>query len=122
MEQQCGRKIGLLPTKAQIRTMYRMCAVSRRAYNWKLAVQNQAYEEAKKNTPEGEKVKCKLGTPRCKFHGFTSGHRDGVVIETRKALFPVTQGDIPASIPNVAKNATVGNRLPFGLSFATFVA
>lgn len=47
MEQQCGRKIGLLPTKAQIRTMHRMCAVSRRAYNWKLAVQNAAYEEAK---------------------------------------------------------------------------
>lgn len=63
MEQQCGRKIGLLPTKAQIRTAYRMCAVSRRAYNWKLAVQNAAYEEAKANTPEGEKVKCKLGTP-----------------------------------------------------------
>ena len=62
MEQQCGRKIGLLPTKAQIRTAYRMCAVSRRAYNWKLAVQNAAYEEAKANTPEGEKVKCELPT------------------------------------------------------------
>lgn len=43
--------------------MYRMCAVSRRAYNWKLAEQNKAYEEAKKNTPEGDKVKCKFGTP-----------------------------------------------------------
>ena len=62
MEQQCGRKIGLLPTKLQIRTAYRMCAVSRRAYNWMLAVQNKAYEDAKANTPEGEKVKHKLGT------------------------------------------------------------
>jgi putative transposase len=41
-----------------------MCAVSRRAYNWKLAEQNKTYEEAKANTPEGEKVKCTLGTPR----------------------------------------------------------
>lgn len=57
MEQQCGRKICLKPSKAQVRTMYRMCAVSRRAYNWKLAEQNKAYEEAKANTPEGEKVK-----------------------------------------------------------------
>ena len=64
MEQQCGRKICLKPSKAQVRTMYRMCAVSRRAYNWKLAEQNKAYEEAKANTPEGEKVKCTLGTPR----------------------------------------------------------
>lgn len=40
-----------------------MCAVSRRAYNWKLAEQNKAYELAKANTPEDEKVKCKFGTP-----------------------------------------------------------
>jgi len=64
MEQQCGRKIGLLPTKAQIRTMRRMCAVSRRAYNWKLAIQNAEYKAAKKAAPEGEKPKCRLGTPR----------------------------------------------------------
>ena len=63
MEQHCGRKICLKPSKAQVRTMYRMCAVSRRAYNWKLAEQNRAYELAKANTPEGEKVKCKFGTP-----------------------------------------------------------
>ena len=43
--------------------MYRMCAVSRSAYNWKLAEQNKAYEEAKANTPKGEKVKCNFGTP-----------------------------------------------------------
>lgn len=63
MEQHCGRKICLKPSKAQVRTMYRMCAVSRRAYNWKLAEQNKAYELAKANTPEDEKVKCKFGTP-----------------------------------------------------------
>ena len=63
MEQHCGRKICLKPSKAQVRTMYRMCAVSRRAYNWKLAEQNKAYELAKANTPEGVKVKCKLGSP-----------------------------------------------------------
>ena len=63
MEQQCGRKICLKTSKAQVRTMYRMCAVSRRAYNWKLGVLNTAYEEAKANTPEGEKVQCTLGTP-----------------------------------------------------------
>ena len=63
MEQHCGRKICLKPSKAQVRTMFRMCAVSRRAYNWKLAEQTKAYELAKANTPEGEKVKCKLGTP-----------------------------------------------------------
>lgn len=40
-----------------------MCAVSRRVYNWKLTEQNKAYEVAKSNTPKGEKVKCKLGTP-----------------------------------------------------------
>lgn len=51
------------PSKAQIPILYRMCAVARRAYNWKLAEQNKAYELAKANTPEGEKVKCKLGTP-----------------------------------------------------------
>lgn len=63
MEQHCGRKICLKPSKAQVRTMYRMCAVARRAYNWKLAEQNKAYELAKANTPEGKKVKCKFGTP-----------------------------------------------------------
>ena len=63
MEQQCGRKICLNLSKKQTRTAYRMCAVSRRAYNWKLGEQNKLYEEAKANTPEGEKVKCKLGTP-----------------------------------------------------------
>ena len=45
------------PSKAQIPILYRMCAVSRRAYNWKLAEQTKAYELAKANTPEGEKVK-----------------------------------------------------------------
>lgn len=63
MEQHCGRKICLKPSKAQIPILYRMCAVSRRAYNWKLAEQNKVYELAKANTPEGEKVKCKFGSP-----------------------------------------------------------
>ena len=63
MEQQCGRRICLKPSRAQVRTMYRMCAVSRRAYNWKLGDQNKIYEEAKARTPEGEKVECSLGTP-----------------------------------------------------------
>ena len=51
MEQQCGRKICLKPSKAQVPILYRMCAVSRRAYNWKLAEQNKACEEAKAKTP-----------------------------------------------------------------------
>jgi len=63
MEQQCGRKIELRLTKEQERICVRSCAAARRAYNWKLAQQNAAYEEAKKITPEGTKPKCKLGTP-----------------------------------------------------------
>lgn len=54
-------------------------------------------------------------------HAALMGARTGILLPST-ALFPVTQGDIPARIPNVAKNVTVGNRLPFGLSFATFVA
>lgn len=60
---QCGRKIELRLNKEQERICFRSCAASRRAYNWKLAEQNKAYELAKANTPEGQKVKCKLGTP-----------------------------------------------------------
>lgn len=63
MEQQCGRKIELRLNKEQARKCLRSCAAARRAYNWKLAEQNSAYEIAKQNTPEGQKVKCKLGTP-----------------------------------------------------------
>ena len=63
MEQQCGRKIELRLNKEQVRKCFRSCAAARRAYNWKLAEQNRAYELAKQNTPEGQKVKCKLGTP-----------------------------------------------------------
>ena len=54
-------------------------------------------------------------------HAALMGARTGILLSST-ALFPVTQGDIPARIPNVAKNVTVGNRLPFGLPFATFVA
>lgn len=63
MEQQCGRKIELRLTKEQERKCFRSCAAARRAYNWKLAEQNKAYELAKANIPEGQKPKCKLGTP-----------------------------------------------------------
>lgn len=63
MIQQCGRKIELRLNKEQERICFRSCAAARRAYNWKLAAQNAAYEIAKKNTPEGQKVKCKLGSP-----------------------------------------------------------
>lgn len=63
MQQICGRKICLKPSKAQIPILYRMCAVARRAYNWKLANQIEAYKSAKVNTPKGEKVKCSLGSP-----------------------------------------------------------
>ena len=54
-------------------------------------------------------------------HAALMGARTGILLPST-ALFPVTQGDIPARIPNVAKNVTVGNWLPVGLSFATFVA
>ena len=63
MQQISGRKICLKPTKAQIPILYRMCAVSRRAYNWKLGIQNKIYEEAKSRTPDGQKIKCELGSP-----------------------------------------------------------
>ncbi|MBR4407375.1 MAG: transposase [Clostridia bacterium] len=63
MQQISGRKICLKPSKAQIPVLRRMCAVARRAYNWKLAQQNKAYELAKQNTPPGHKIKCEFGTP-----------------------------------------------------------
>lgn len=63
MIQQCGRKIELRLSEEQKKICFRSCAAARRAYNWKLAAQNAAYELAKANTPEGQKVKCKLGSP-----------------------------------------------------------
>lgn len=63
MIQQCGRKIELRLNDEQKNICFRSCAAARRAYNWKLAAQNTAYEFAKQNTPEGQKVKCKLGSP-----------------------------------------------------------
>lgn len=75
MEQQCGRKIELRLTKEQERICIRSCAAARRAYNWKLAQQNAAYEEAKKLVPEGSKPKCKLGTKNINTHSSWS-HAD----------------------------------------------
>lgn len=63
MEQACGRKIELRLTTKQERICRVSCAVARRAYNWMLAKQNQQYDEAKTNTPDGKKVQCKLGSP-----------------------------------------------------------
>ena len=63
MEQQCGRKIELRLNEEQKKICFRSCAAARRAYNWKLAAQNADYELAKRNTPEGQKVKCTLGSP-----------------------------------------------------------
>ena len=63
MEQHCGRRIELRLTKKQERLCRQSCAVARRAYNWQLAIQNANYEAAKRATPEGQKVKCKLGSP-----------------------------------------------------------
>jgi len=63
MEQHCGRRIELKLTKKQERLCRQSCAVARHAYNWQLAIQNTRYDEAKRNVPDGQKVKCKLGSP-----------------------------------------------------------
>ena len=63
MLQICGRKIELRLNKNQERICFRSCAATRRAYNWKLAEQNKAYELAKTTTPKGQELKFKLGSP-----------------------------------------------------------